>query len=228
MRKQSVLIIGAGGDIGQSISALLSDRGYHVVGTTRESLDLSKAHSVTGFTHRYDQPFEHVVFAAAVNHPMPHQDILDASFDETLQVNLLAFLKILRSLLTKMSKTENKSVTMISSLFGQIGRQDRLTYTISKHAMMGARKTLALELGGQEIRVNTVSPGFIDTKLTRRNITEPKLEALLKRIPFGRLGDPREVAEAVAFLISDKASYINGTDLIVDGGFMAGGYLNDD
>ena len=228
MTSQHVLVIGAGGDIGQSICALLSHRGYSVAGTTRETLDLSDRNSVVDFMRGQDHVYAHVIFAAAINNPMQFKDICDTHLTEALQVNLLAFLEILRSLLVKMPKAENKSVTMISSLFGQVGRQHRLPYSISKHAMMGACKTLALELRIHGVRVNTVSPGFIDTKLTRGNIEERKLEALISKVPAGRLGKPSEVAEAVAFLVSDKASYINGTDLIVDGGFMAGGYLNDD
>ena len=156
------------------------------------------------------------------------KDIADDYLDDALQVNLIAFLKILRSLLGQMPDTQNSSITMISSLFGLIGRQGRLPYSMSKHAMMGACKTLALELGVRGIRVNTVSPGFIDTKLTRRNIQKTHLTRLSKLIPAGRLGKPREIAEVIAFLLSDKANYINGTDIVIDGGFMAGGFLNYD
>lgn len=228
MNKQDVLLIGAGGDIGQSIAATLTNGGYQVTGTTRDGLNLSDPASVAAFKRIQTHPFAHIIFAAAVNNPALFQDTHDDCLDDTLQANLMVFLKILRPLLEQMPDTENKSITMISSLFGLIGRQGRLPYSISKHAMMGACKTLALELGVRGVRVNTVSPGFIDTKLTRRNIQEGRLAALSNMIPAGRLGKPEEVAEAVAFLVSNKASYISGTNLVIDGGFMAGGFLNDD
>ena len=116
MTPQHALIIGAGGDIGKSISALLSHQGYRVVGTTREFLDLSDRRSVAEFIRTQDQSFAHIVFAAALNNPMPYKDITDASIDEALRVNVLAFLEILRGLIAAMPKTGNKSVTMISSL----------------------------------------------------------------------------------------------------------------
>lgn len=228
MKNQGVLLIGAGGDIGQSIAATLTARGYQVTGTTRDSLNLGNPASVADFARNQTHTYAHIIFAAAVNNPTLFHDISDDCLDDALQVNLIAFLKILRELLEQMPGANNKSITMISSLFGLIGRKGRLPYSISKHAMMGACKTLALELGGRGIRVNTVSPGFIDTKLTRRNIQEARLTKLSNLIPAGRLGKPCEIAEAVAFLVSDKASYINGTDIVIDGGFMAGGFLNDD
>lgn len=228
MTNQDVLLIGAGGDIGQSIAATLTANGYRVTGTTRDILDLGDPVSVAAFTRNQTSSYKHIIFAAAVNNPVPFQDITDTSLDDSLQVNLIAFLKVLRLLLERIPETNNNSITMISSLFGLVGRQGRLPYSISKHAMMGACKTLALELGARGIRVNTISPGFIDTKLTRRNIKEARLAKLSNLIPLRRLGKPSEIAEAVAFLISDKANYINGTDIVIDGGFMAGGFLNDD
>ena len=228
MKKQRVLLIGANGDIGKSISAILSRNGYQVTETTRNELDLSAPASVAAYMRMQTLPYEHIVFAAAVNNPALFKDTPDECLDNIMQVNLIAFLKILRPLLEQMPDTENKSITMISSLFGLIGRQGRLPYSMSKHAMLGACRTLALELGARGVRVNTVSPGFIDTKLTRRNIQESRLKTISSMIPAGRLGRPDEIAEAVAFLVSNRASYVNGTNLVIDGGFMAGGFLNDD
>jgi NAD(P)-dependent dehydrogenase (short-subunit alcohol dehydrogenase family) len=228
MKKQGVLLIGAGGDIGRSIAATLTSSGYQVTETTRYELDLSDPTSVSAYTRNQMQPYAHIIFAAAVNNPKLFTDTPDDCLDDVMQINLIAFLKVLRPLLKQMPDSANKSITMISSLFGLIGRQGRMPYSISKHAMMGACRTLALELGVRGIRVNTVSPGFVDTKLTRRNIQEARLKTLAKMIPAGRLGKPEEIAEAVAFLVSNKASYINGTNLVIDGGFMAGGFLNDE
>ena len=119
----------------------------------------------------------------------------------------------------------NRSITVVSSLFGQTGREGRLPYSLSKHALEGAAKTLAVELGPVGIRVNSISPGFIDTKLTRKNISQDQINKLEERIPLGTLGAPEDIADAIAFLISEKARYITGTNLTIDGGFMAGGFL---
>ena len=73
--------------------------------------------------------------------------------------------------------------------------------------------------------MNSISPGFIDTKLTRKNIPQDQINKLEERIPLGTLGTPEDIADAIAFLISEKARYITGTNLTIDGGFMAGGFL---
>ena len=120
----------------------------------------------------------------------------------------------------------NRSITVIS-YFGQTGREGRLPQSI-KHALEGAAKTLALELGPIGIRVNSISPGFIDTKLTRKNIPQDQITKLENRIPLGTLGTPENIADAIAFLISEKARYITGTNLTIDGGFMAGGFFKNE
>ena len=148
--------------------------------------------------------------------------------DVALKVNLLSFLEILHAIVANMPSEGNRSITVISSLFGQTGREGRLPYSLSKHALEGAAKTLALELGPVGIRVNSISPGFIDTKLTRKNIPQGQITKLEERIPLGTLGAPEDIADAIAFLISEKARYITGTNLTIDGGFMAGGFFKND
>ena len=112
----------------------------------------------------------------------------------------------------------NRSITVISSLFGQLGREGRLPYSLSKHALEGAAKTLAVELGPVGIRVNSISPGFIDTKLTRKNIPQNQITKLEERIPLGALGAPEDIADAVFFLSSDKNNFVSGANFILDGG----------
>ena len=90
---------------------------------------------------------------------------------------------------------------------------------------MGTVRTLAIELGPQNIRVNSVTPGFIDTKLTRKNIPPDKLIEMTDKIPLARLGLPQDIADAVLFLHCDQARYITGQNIVVDGGFMAGGFM---
>jgi 3-oxoacyl-[acyl-carrier protein] reductase len=99
-----------------------------------------------------------------------------------------------------------------------------LPYVLSKHALNGAVKTLAIELGPSGVLVNSVSPGYIATPLTYRNNSKQDLEKLVAGIPLGRLGEPHEIAKVVEFLCSDLNTYINGQDLVVDGGFSVGGF----
>ena len=94
---------------------------------------------------------------------------------------------------------------------------------MSKHALVGAVKTLALELAADGVLVNSVSPGYIDTKLTRANNDSATIARLEAAIPLGRMGSPDEIAELVFFLASDTNRYISGQDLVIDGGFSIDG-----
>ena len=228
MGNRNVLLIGAGGDIGAATARTLSDEGWKVKATTRATLDLVDERSVAAFIGSLDTRFSHVVYAAAINNPRLFSQLDREHIDVALKVNLLSFLQILHAIVARMPSEGNRSITVISSLFGQTGREGRLPYSLSKHALEGAAKTLAVELGPVGIRVNSISPGFIDTKLTRKNIPQNQITKLEERIPLGTLGEPEDIADAIAFLISEKARYITGTNLTIDGGFMAGGFFKND
>ena len=99
-----------------------------------------------------------------------------------------------------------------------------MPYVISKHGLIGFVKTLAIELGSIGATVNAVTPGYINTKMTSKNNTPETIEKIVKGIPVGRMGTPEEIADAVAFLASEQNTYINGHDLVVDGGYSIGGF----
>ena len=99
-----------------------------------------------------------------------------------------------------------------------------MPYAISKHALIGAMKTMAIELGEFGVMVNAVSPGYIDTKMTSKNNSPEVIQKLISGIPVKRLGSPDDVARAVSFLASPQNHYVNGLDLVVDGGYSVGGF----
>ena len=140
-------------------------------------------------------------------------------------MNFTSFLRLARVIAPRMAEAGGGVITVISSLYGLFGRAGRLPYAASKHALNGIVQTLAIELGPRGIRVNAVSPGFIDTKLTRKNISGDRLRELERNIPAGRLGHPDDVADVVGYLHGPSARYITGQNLIVDGGFIAGGFM---
>ena len=222
---KKILLIGAGGDIGSAISSTLSASGYDVTETRKCGLDLSKTNSIDEFISANPNPFNHLVFTAATNNLKNFEELSTEEISNAINVNLLSFIRIAQHCVKEMDLTKPSSIIMISSLFAKSGRAKRLPYVLSKHAMAGACKTLAIELGPKGIRVNTVSPGYIDTKLTRKNVSAVDREKLVKRIPLGRLGCAKEVAAVVKFLISEDASYVTGTEIIVDGGYIAGGFF---
>jgi len=120
-----------------------------------------------------------------------------------------------------MKKRKWGRIVSIASIFGHVARTRQILYSATKHGIIGMTKALALELGQYNILVNSVSPGFTDTDLTRRNTPEKNRE-ITRGIPLNRFATASEIAETVKFLISDKNTYINGTDIIIDGGFICG------
>ena len=137
---------------------------------------------------------------------------------------MLGFLPIVQSNIEYWKTTGTGRVVVISSLYGFLSRYGRMPYVISKHGLIGFVKTLAIELGSIGATVNAVTPGYINTKMTSKNNTPETIEKIVKGIPVGRMGTPEEIADAVAFLASEQNTYINGHDLVVDGGYSIGGF----
>lgn len=136
-----------------------------------------------------------------------------------LQVNLNGTFHCTKAVLQPMSKQRSGRIVNIASIVGAIGNAGQANYAASKAAVIGFTKTVAREYASRMITVNAVAPGFIDTAMTHGLPAEVK-ETLQKQIPLGRLGQPSDVAEAVCFLVSDKAGYITGQVLHVNGGML--------
>jgi len=116
------------------------------------------------------------------------------------------------------------AVVGISSIEGLIGHGFIPSYVASKHALIGLTRSLAHRLGPEGIRANVVCPGYIDTPMLAPTIATPEAQAaFVRKVPLGRLGEPEDIARAVRFLLSDEASYLNGSVVVVDGGVTAVG-----
>jgi len=140
-------------------------------------------------------------------------------WDKTLEVNLTAPLILSQKLSKVMS--EGSSIVNISSTDGLIGAFDGTSYSASKAALINLTKSLGIHLGPKNIRVNAVAPGWIDTDM----VGEAPAKTSQEMTPLGRNGQPEEIASVVEFLISDKASYINGETIVVDGGLINVDYV---
>lgn len=141
----------------------------------------------------------------------------DEDWDEVMQTNLTSAFRICRKLARPMIKRRSGAVVNISSVIGMIGNAGQTNYSASKAGLIGFSKSLAKEVASRGVRVNVVAPGYIDTSMTE-NLKEEQREALTEMISLKRTGKPEEVAEAVLFLASQRAGYITGQVLPVDGG----------
>jgi len=141
----------------------------------------------------------------------------DEDFDSVLAINLRGAFTCLREAAKIMSKQRSGRIINISSVSGQMGNAGQINYSASKAGLIGMTKSAAKELAARNITVNAVAPGFIETGMTAV-LSEEIRAAYLEHIPLKRLGQAQDVAEAVAFLASDKASYITGQVLAVNGG----------
>ncbi|KPK31520.1 MAG: 3-oxoacyl-ACP reductase [Betaproteobacteria bacterium SG8_40] len=164
---------------------------------------------------------------AGTNFPEPFVDVSDEHLDAMLDLNIRACFVAAQAAVRKMledPKREDKGgcVIHMSSQMGHVGSPNRTVYCMTKHALEGLTKAMAVELAPQNIRVNSIGPTFADTPLVRRVVDTPeKRDFIMSRIPMGKLATLGDIAAAALYLASPAAAMVTGTHLIVDGGWTA-------
>jgi 3-oxoacyl-[acyl-carrier protein] reductase len=239
---QVALVTGASRGIGRAIAQLLAERGFRVVGTaTSEAgaagigealasragcrgivLDVTDGAAVGAAVDAVvrDLGTLHVlVNNAGITRDQLSMRMKDEDWDLVLATNLSAVFRASRAVLRPMMKQRYGRIVNITSVVGASGNPGQANYAAAKAGVAGMTRALAREVGSRGITVNCVAPGFIETDMTRA-LDETQSAALLSQIPVGRLGQPLEIAHAVAFLASPEASYITGTELHVNGGMF--------
>jgi 3-oxoacyl-[acyl-carrier protein] reductase len=188
----------------------------------RKDFDLSDPASVEAWFNHPRPEFGVLVHSAGLNHPKPFLDLTEGEIRACFSANVEGFLGVTRRLLPELMLAEGR-IVVLSSIFGFLSRFGRLPYSMSKHALIGIVKSLAIELAPSGVLVNAVSPGYIDSRLTRANNDDATIARLTASIPMARLGRPADIAEIVHFLCSAANGYITGQDIVVDGGFSVDG-----
>jgi NAD(P)-dependent dehydrogenase (short-subunit alcohol dehydrogenase family) len=159
---------------------------------------------------------------AGGNRPQPFLEVSLETLDQLLALNVRSMFTVAQQAARFMVRQGRGVIVNMSSQMGHVGAANRTVYCMSKHAIEGLTRAMAVELAPQGIRVNSVAPTYIETPLTRPFLADPAfLAETIRKIPLGRIGQPREVAEGVLFLASDAASLITGTSLLMDGGYTA-------
>jgi 3-oxoacyl-[acyl-carrier protein] reductase len=136
-------------------------------------------------------------------------------------VNLRGPFLLTQAVSEKMKKQKSGKIINIASIFGVVSKENRAAYSTTKWGLIGFTKAVALDLASFNVQVNAVSPGFVNTDLTRRILGPENLKQLVETIPQGRLAQPDEIAKVVLFLCSALNTYITGQNIVVDGGFTS-------
>ena len=218
-----LFLTGGHGEIGAAIGARFAQAGFEVVAPRSRELDLAVDAGLAPFVSA-QAPFDAYVHCAGFNTPKPFEQIPLEELERSLSVNTISFVRLCQLLAPGFRARGGGRVLAISSIYGVISREKRLAYATSKHALVGAVQSLALELGPDGVLVNALSPGFIDTAMTRRNNDEATIRSLEAAVPLRRLGRPADMAELAWFLCSEANRYLSGQNLVADGGYTAGGF----
>ena len=164
---------------------------------------------------------------AGMNVPEPFVDVSEAHLDDMIALNIRAAFLVAQAAVRKMLQDPHRpkrggSVIHVTSQMGRVGAERRTVYCMTKHAIEGLTKAMAVELAPNNIRVNAIAPTFLETPMTASFFADPEFRNwVISRIPLGRIGRMDEVTGAIVFLASPAASLITGTSLAIDGGWTA-------
>ena len=242
MREKIAVVTGASRGIGRAIALRLAKEGAFVIlnfngseerareavaeieaaGGKAEAIrcDVSDFHGAEAFFAEIIKKYGRVdilVNNAGITRDGLLMRMSEEDFDRVIAINLKGAFNCIRHVSRQMIKQRSGRIVNISSVSGVMGNAGQANYCASKAGIIGLTKSAARELSARGITVNAVAPGFIDTEMTRV-LSDQVKEHAVGQIPLGHFGQPEDIAEAVAFLVSDRAGYITGQVLSVDGG----------
>lgn len=232
------LVTGASRGIGKAIAEALVARGATVIGTATsetgaEAISAYLGDNGKGFALNVTDTSSIETVLKAITEQFGGVDILvnnagitrdnllmrmkDDEWTDILETNLTSIFRLSKAVLRGMMKKRHGRIINIGSVVGTMGNAGQANYAAAKAGVIGFTKSMAREVASRGVTVNTVAPGFIETDMTKA-LNDEQRAATLAQVPAGRLGDPCEIASAVAFLASSEAAYITGETLHVNGG----------
>lgn len=245
MDNQVALVTGASRGIGKGILHALGAAGYTVIGTATSRnganiiqeelnmtgykgkafvLDVTQDDSIKSLLQDIKEEFDAptiLVNNAGITKDNLLMRMKNDEWDDVINTNLSSMYRLSKACLRDMMKAKTGRIVNISSVVGSSGNAGQTNYAAAKAGIIGFSKSLAQEVGSRGITVNSIAPGFIETDMTNELNAEQQ-DALISKIPLGRMGNIKDIAEAVKFLVSENADYITGETIHINGGlYMA-------
>lgn len=248
LKGKTALITGGTSGLGKAIALLFAEQGAHVAifGTNSarakevaeklqevrassdqkvwfETVDVSKKEEVFAAVQRLIATWgdiEILINAAGITRDKLFLKMAEEDWDQVINTNLKSVYNLSHVLVRSMIKAKKGKIINIASVIGLTGNPGQVNYAASKLGIVGFTKSLAKELASRNICVNCIAPGFFSTPMTDK-LSDAQKESILQRVPMGRLGDPKDLAQAALFLASSMSDYITGEVLTVDGGMLA-------
>ena len=240
LKGKKVLVTGASGGIGKAIAMQLSSSGADLCLTGRNKSELENLQKIIGrncqiiisdlsnsegINNLADQAQEIMgqidilVNNAGITKDNLFMRMSEDDWNEVININLNSIFKLTKQLIKGMIKRRDGRIINITSVIGVAGGAGQSNYSASKAGIIAMSKSLAQEVGSRSVTVNSIAPGFIETNMTAE-LSDDRKEDILRSISVGRLGKPDDIAGAVCFLASDKASYITGQTIHINGGML--------
>ena len=239
MKDKVILVTGANRGIGLNIIQRLNNDGYTVIGTSRTDdganlisqeinsnggkglkMDVTNQESINSAIKNIRDEYG-TLYGLVNNAGITNDNLLMRMTDEqwlsVIETNLTSIYRVTKSIVKDMMKAREGRIVNIGSIVGMMGNAGQSNYSASKSGLLGFTKSLARELSSRNINVNSISPGFIDTDMTKA-LSDDQIDNLSKNIPLGRIAESSEVSSVVSFLLSDDSSYITGENINVNGG----------